>query len=91
VHGKKLHPSEIELPVSKLLGVGDSLARLHQDEQGNRIVVLDVVADRGTVEQNQILDLPRERVPRLFLPHLINFVDAIPRTEIGGKLVRPRQ
>ena len=90
LHGVKLHPSEIELPVSQLSGVRDSLARLHRDEQGNEAIVLDVVADRGSVEQNQILALLRERVPRLFLPHLINFVDSLPRTEIGGKLIRPR-
>jgi len=90
LHGVKLHPSEIELPVNQLSGVRDSLARLHQDGQGNKTIVLDVVADRGSIEQNQILDLLRERVPRLFLPHMINFVDAIPRTEIGGKLIRPQ-
>ncbi|HYU44846.1 MAG TPA: class I adenylate-forming enzyme family protein [Terriglobales bacterium] len=89
LQGVKLHPSEIELPVNQLSGVRDSLAQLHQDGQGNRTIVLDVVADRGSVAQNQILDLLRERVPRLFLPHVINFVDAIPRTEIG-KLIRPR-
>lgn len=90
LHGVKLHPSEIEFPVNQLSGVRDSLAQLHQDGQGNKTIVLDVVADRGSVEQNQILDLLRERVPRLFLPQVINFVDAIPRTEIGGKLIRPQ-
>jgi long-chain acyl-CoA synthetase len=90
LHGVKLHPSEIELAVNQLSGVRDSLAQLRQDEQGNRTVVLDVVADRGSVATKQILDLLRERVPRLFLPQVINFVDVIPRTEIGGKLIRPR-
>lgn len=90
LHGVKLHPSEIELPVNQLSGVRDSLAQLRQDEQGNRTIVLDVVVDHGSVGQRQILDLLRERVPRLFLPQVINFVEAIPRTEIGGKLIRPR-
>lgn len=89
LHGVKLHPSEIELPVNQLSGVRDSLARLQQDGQGNKAVVLEVVTDRS-VEKNQILDLLRERVPRLFLPREINFVDAISRTEIGGKLIRPK-
>jgi long-chain acyl-CoA synthetase len=90
LHGVKLHPSEIELLVNQLSGVKDSLAQLHQDGHGNKTVVLDVAAERGCVEQNQILDLLRERVPRLFLPRVINFVEAIPRTEIGGKLIRPK-
>ena len=90
VHGVKLHPSEIELLVNQLPGVRDSLAQLHEDGQGNKTIVLDVVADRGSVEQRQILDLLREHLPRLFLPQVINFVDAIPRTEIGGKLIRPK-
>ncbi len=90
LHGVKLHPSEIELHVNQLPGVKDSLAQLHSNGQGNQAIVLDVVADRGSVEQDQILDRLRERVPRLFLPSVINFVDAIPRTEIGGKLIRPR-
>jgi acyl-CoA synthetase (AMP-forming)/AMP-acid ligase II len=90
LHGVKLHPSEIELPVNQLSGVRDSLAQLHQDGEGNKTIVLDVVADRGSVGENQILDLLRKRVPRLFLPQVINFVDVIPRTEIGGKLIRPK-
>jgi len=89
LHGVKLHPSEIEVPVNQLSGVSDSLAYLHQDGGGNKTIVLDVVAHRERVEPNQILDLLREHVPRLFLPHAINFVDAIPRTEIGRKLIRP--
>ncbi len=88
LHGVKLHPSEIELFVNQLSGVRDSLAELQSDGQGNKTIVLDVVADPASVGQNQILDLLRERVPRLFLPSVINFVDAIPRTEIGGKLIR---
>ena len=88
LHGVKLHPSEIELPVNQIPGVRDSLAQLRQDDQGNKTIVLNVVADRERVSQDQILDLLRQRVPRLFLPHAVNFVDAIPRTEIGGKLIR---
>jgi acyl-CoA synthetase (AMP-forming)/AMP-acid ligase II len=88
LHGVKLHPSEIEVPVNQLAGVKDSRAQLHQDEQGSKTIVLEVVADRGSVERSQILDLLRDRVPRLFMPQVIKFVDAIPRTEIGGKLIR---
>lgn len=88
LHGVKLHPSEIELPVNQMPGVKDTLAKLCENGQGNKTVVLDVVADRESVTQDQILDLLRERVPRLFLPQVINFVEAIPRTEIGGKLIR---
>jgi len=90
LHGVKLHPSEIELPVNQLSGVKDSWARLHEDEAGNKTIVLEVVADRGSIEQSQILDLLRDRVPRLFMPQAIKFVDTIPRTEIGGKLIRSR-
>lgn len=90
LHGMKLHPSEIELVVNQLSGVRDSLAQIHQDARGGKTIVLDVVADRGCVEQNQILDLLRDRVPRMFLPQAINFVDVIPRTEIAGKLIRSR-
>jgi acyl-coenzyme A synthetase/AMP-(fatty) acid ligase len=91
LHGVKLHPSEIELPVNQLSGVRDSLAQLHEDEHGNKTIVLEVVADRGSVDHHQILDLLRERVSRLFLPQHIKFVDAIPRTEIGGKLIRSQR
>jgi len=90
LHGVKLHPSEIELFVNQLRGVRDSMVHLHQEGQGDKTIVLDVAADRGSIKQSQILDVLRDRVPRLFLPHVINFVDAIPRTEIGGKLIRPK-
>jgi len=90
LHGMKLHPSEIEVLVNQVPGVKDSFAHLHQDARGNKAVVLDLVADQSSVTQNQILNLLRERVPRVFLPQVINFVEAISRTEIGGKLIRPR-
>jgi acyl-CoA synthetase (AMP-forming)/AMP-acid ligase II len=91
MHGQKLHPSEIELPVNELRGVKDSLVRFSRDGQGRGKIVLDVVADARAVTQEQILDLLRKRVPRLFLPHAIKFVDVIQRTEIGSKLIRPKE
>jgi acyl-coenzyme A synthetase/AMP-(fatty) acid ligase len=90
LHGVKIHPSEIELPVNQMSGVRDSLAKLYEDGHGNKTIVLDVVADQGSISQRQVLDLLREHVPRVFLPRVINFVEAIPRTEIGAKLVRPK-
>jgi acyl-CoA synthetase (AMP-forming)/AMP-acid ligase II len=90
LHGVKLHPSEIEVVVNQISGVKDSLARLHQDEGGNSTVMLDLVADRDRVQRNLVLSRLREHIPRLFLPQVINFVDSIPRTEIGGKLIRSK-
>jgi long-chain acyl-CoA synthetase len=91
LHGQKLHPSEIELPVNELPGVKNSLARFSRDGQGRGKIVLEVVASDRAVTQEQILDLLRKRVPRLFLPEVIKFVDMIQRTEVGSKLIRPKE
>ncbi len=91
LHGMKLHPSEIELPVNQMSGVSDSLASLDQNEEGHPVVVLDVVADSTRVGQDEIVDHLRNLVPRPFLPQTIRFVDVIPRTEIGSKLIRSRR
>jgi acyl-CoA synthetase (AMP-forming)/AMP-acid ligase II len=91
MYGEKLHPSEIELSVNELPGVKNSLARFSKDGNGRGKVVLDVVADDSTaVTKQQIMDLLRKRVPRLFLPEVIKFVDVIERTEIGSKVIRPK-
>jgi acyl-CoA synthetase (AMP-forming)/AMP-acid ligase II len=90
IYGMKLHPAEIEIPVNRIHGVEDSLARVSEDAHGRKIIILDVIADEESVTKDRIVDLLRDRVPRPFLPQAINFVDSIPRTEIGGKLVRNR-
>lgn len=90
IHGMKLHPAEIEIPVNQSLLVKDSMASLGEDDHGDKFVILDVVADRDSITKDQVLDLLRPRIPRPFLPQTINFVNAISRTEIGEKLVRQK-
>jgi acyl-coenzyme A synthetase/AMP-(fatty) acid ligase len=90
MYGEKLHPSEIELSVNKLPGVRDSLTWLDRDQEGRNKIVLSVVANEREVSKEQILKMLRERIPRIFLPEVISFVDSIERTEIGGKIIRPK-
>lgn len=91
LHGVKIHLSEIEAPVLDLPGVMDTAAWLCKEELGGHKIFLDVVAEEDVVSEPMIRGCLRSRLPRMFLPHKINFVDRIKRTEIGGKIVRKRQ
>jgi len=89
LYGEKLHPSAIEQPAMQLKGIREALAFLSVEPDKTR-VVLQIVADPGSADQDAIRTHLRRFVSRAFVPETIEFVPAINRTEIGGKLRRPR-
>lgn len=89
LHGEKIHPAEIETPVRAIAGVQDAVARVVEDGNADKQIVMDIVLSVGAqLSKDAILTCLRDRVPRIFIPARINIVSTIARTEIGSKLVR---
>lgn len=88
-HGSKIQPAEIEEPALRLPFVRDARVVIGEcSESGENCIQLEIV---GALDENQFAELQsrlKSEVPSLFIPHCINLVDSIARSEIGSKVLR---
>jgi acyl-CoA synthetase (AMP-forming)/AMP-acid ligase II len=90
IRGTKMHPSEIETIALRAPGVVDALAYASKSNEGAILIHLSIVVGNEAFNLEEIRGHMRRNLHPLFIPREISIVPSINRTEIGSKILRPR-
>lgn len=83
VGGENVYPVEIEQAILELEGVADALVRPRKHATLGALPVAFIVRERDDLTEEEIRSHCRLRLPPPARPHGIEFVNTLPRTELG--------
>jgi acyl-CoA synthetase (AMP-forming)/AMP-acid ligase II len=90
IKGLKMHPSEIETIALRAPYVVDAFAYASKSNMGEVLIHLSIVVGSDAFNIEGIRAHLRQNLHPLFNPREISIVPSINRTEIGSKILRPR-
>jgi long-chain acyl-CoA synthetase len=88
VSGFKVYPSEVEDVVTQHPGIVEAAAIGVDNEQSGEAVKLFVVRKDSSLSSADVVAYCRERLTGYKVPHLIEFVDELPKSNVGKVLRR---
>jgi long-chain acyl-CoA synthetase len=88
VSGFKVYPNEIEDVATLQPGVREAAAIGVRDEQSGEVVKLFIVRSDDTVTANDVLAHARKSLTGYKVPRHVEFVDELPKTNVGKVLRR---
>ncbi len=88
VSGFNVYPNEVEDVVSQMAGVMEVAAVGVPDEKSSEAVKLFVVKKEESLTESRILDYCKENLTKYKLPKHLEFVDELPKTNVGKILRR---